>query len=113
MRVENKEQLKKELILRGWYVFPEVDSSHLSIEGWEVVLKDLVDGSERYVCYSIQENFDKYPKFILESLEDNGVVTNWFYDKTGIFLDGVFLNVDVHTLYRILWVEHILEHYND
>lgn len=113
MRVENKEQLKKELILRGWYIFPNVDSSQLSVDEWEVVLKDLVEGTEWYVCYSVVENFDKYPKFILESLEGNGVVTNWFVDKTGNFLDEVSSNDDVNTLYRILWIEYILENYND
>lgn len=112
MTTLSKEKLKEDLIAKGLYQFPKIDYKNLTKWEWGCVLEALVNGTSRYVCDAIKSFTGMDCSFIEDALEDTSEVTCWYFDTTGIWLDSLY-STSADNFYRILWVEYILEHYND
>lgn len=110
--VKNKEELKSELIENEMYIFPTIDSKQLSKDEWSFVLELIENDDEYYICWAIETRIRKDSSFITENFGNNGVVTNWHFDQTRIFLEDYFGDMS-RKFYRVLWIEYILEHYDD
>lgn len=117
VQVENKEQLKKELIARGWLVFPKMDTKNLSKSEWDQVLYDIENQVYKYVCMSVEETLGIDPEFVTEFFKDDQEVTCWHFLQTEKisgtncgWLEG--FGRAASRYYRVLWIENILENYD-
>lgn len=110
-----KDEFKEALMSKGWYVFPDMDSSKLTKRQWEIVLSVIRTGESEFVCLAIDEHvFVESTQFIRDALSPESVVTNWHYEEVQGWADSLTGDYSLACKwYRELWIEYILENYKE